>query len=744
MLGAAQAWGQAGPHVGYVYPAGGRQGTVVRVTVGGQGLGEPAAVYVSGTGVSASVVDFVRPLTDQERSRTATFLRDLVRRRWSAQVLAAPPAEAATMAPLPDHPWLRDLDDQNPREIANLRARLFNPKSQPNAQLAEQVEIAVTLDAAAPPGDRELRLVTAGGLSNPLRFEVSALPEVRAEEIVSPGQGDAVPADLPVVLNGQITPGDTDRFRLRARQGQQLVVRAEARRLMPYLADAVPGWFQAAVALSDPQGHVVARADHWRFDQDPVLFYTVPADGVYGLEVRDALYRGREDFVYRVTVGELPCITRIFPLGGREGTPTVATLAGVNLPAQSLELDTTPGGGAIRQATAGGAPGRSNAVRYAVDTLPEALETEPNDTAATAQKVALGTIINGRIGKPGDLDVFRFDGHAGDEIVAEVWARRLDSPLDGALQLVNAAGEVVAANDDHDDPEFGLLTHQADPYLRLKLPADGAYWVYLRDAERQGGEDYAYRLHLRAAQPDFALRVTPSSLTMPGRRAATATVRVVRKDGWDGDIEVVLKDAPAGFTLAAAKIPAGKDTVQVVLMAPKAAPYQQGPVRLEGRATMGGAVVTRPVVAAEDMMQAFAYRSLVPQQELVVAITGSRAVPAVWRPLVAGMKLASAGPVKIPRGGTVEVQVNAPRTLPDNLQTPLGQVRFAVGAAAPGVRLAGARLTPTGVALTLKADANSTLPGLAGNLIVEAYTEAAGGRRVTLGVLPAVGFEEGG
>ena len=48
-----------------------------------------------------------------------------------------------------------------------------------------------------------------------------------------------------------------------------------------------------------------------------------------------------------------------------------------------------------------------------------------------------------------------------------------------------------------------------------------------------------------------------------------------------------------------------------------------------------------------------------------------------------------------------------------------------------------------GVALTLKADANSTLPGLAGNLIVEAYTEAAGGRRVTLGVLPAVGYEVG-
>ena len=740
LVGAAGAWGQ-GPHLGYVYPAGGKQGTVLRVTVGGQALQEPTNVYVTGTGVSATVVQYVRPLTDQEAGRTVSFLHDLVKRRWSYTVMAAARAQALEMPPVPDHPWLQDLDEQSPRQLANLRARLYNPKKQPNAQIAEQVDLQVTIEAGAPPGDRELRLVTAAGVSNPLRFEVGVLPEVRAEEVLNPGASGGLTVDLPAVLNGQIMPGESNRFRVRARKGQQLVVRAEARRLMPYLADAVPGWFQAAVAVYDPRSNQVARADHYRWDQDPVLFYTVPEDGVYGLEVRDALYRGREDFVYRVTVGELPFITRIFPLGGREGTPATATLAGWNLPAQTLVLDTTPGGGTIREAQAGGGVGLSNAVPYAVDTLPEALETEPNDTAAQAQKVTLPQIINGRIGKSGDLDAYRFDGHAGDEIVAEVWARRLDSPLDGALQLVNAAGEVVAANDDHDDPEFGLLTHQADPYLRVKLPADGAYLVYLRDAERQGGEDYAYRLVLREAQPDFALRVTPSSLGMPGRRPGAATVRAVRKDGFDGDIDVVLKDAPAGFTLGAAKIPSGKDMVQVVLSAPRDAPYQWWPVRLEGRATIRGAVVTRPVVPAEDMMQAFAYRSLVPQQELVAAITGSKSMPAVWRPLALGMKLASAAAVHLPLGGTAEVPVTAPRTLPDKRQTPLWEVRFLLRGTAPGVRLQGAKVTPTGVALTLKADANAAQPGRTGNLIVEAYVETDGGKQtVSLGVLPEVAF----
>ena len=57
-----------------------------------------------------------------------------------------------------------------------------------------------------------------------------------------------------------------------------------------------------------------------------------------------------------------------------------------------------------------------------------------------AQVTKLPRIINGRIGHPGDVDVFRFYGRAGEEIVAEVYARRLDSPLDSLLTLADAAG----------------------------------------------------------------------------------------------------------------------------------------------------------------------------------------------------------------------------------------------------------------------------------------------------------------
>ena len=57
-------------------------------------------------------------------------------------------------------------------------------------------------------------------------------------------------------------------------------------------------------------------------------------------------------------------------------------------------------------------------------------------------------------------------------------------------------------------------------------------------------------------------------------------------------------------------------------------PKEDVDLRLEGRATIGGQEVVRPVVPAEDMMQAFAYWHLVPSQELVAAVRPGAAAAA--------------------------------------------------------------------------------------------------------------------
>ena len=192
----------------------------------------------------------------------------------------------------------------------------------------------------------------------------------------------------------------------------------------------------------------------------------------------------------------------------------------------------------------------SNRVPFAVDTLPECLEQEPNNEPADAQPVTLPIIVNGRIDPPGDWDVFRFEGRAGQKIVAEVDARKLDSPLDSVLKLTDADGRQLAFNDDYDDKGTGLSTHHADSYLTATLPANGAYYLYLGDAQHKGGPEYAYRLRISEPRPDFALRVVPSSINVRAGASVPITVYALRKDGFSGEIALALKDAPKGFTLS--------------------------------------------------------------------------------------------------------------------------------------------------------------------------------------------------
>jgi len=62
-----------------------------------------------------------------------------------------------------------------------------------------------------------------------------------------------------------------------------------------------------------------------------VLSYEIPKDGDYLIEIKDSIYRGREDFVYRIALGELPFVTSVFPLGTRVDATTEVELKGWNL-----------------------------------------------------------------------------------------------------------------------------------------------------------------------------------------------------------------------------------------------------------------------------------------------------------------------------------------------------------------------------------------------------------------------------
>jgi hypothetical protein len=749
-----------GPQLGYVFPAGGRQGTTFHVVLAGQQLRGADEVYVTGAGVQATLIRHIVNIRQFEREQMqaarerllalrqdpqadATSMKPGAKGRGRPASVPARPKDGTASKPAsqpaskPSDPPEIDVATLCLRELEYyLTAQRYRDRSQTNPQLAQAALLEITIAADAPMGERELRLGGPNGLTNPLRFHVGGLPEITEQE---PMVGESTPPTPtpPFVLNGQIMPGDVDKFRFQAKQGQRLVIDLQARRLVPYLADAVPGWFQATVALCDTQNQELAYVDDFRFNPDPILLYEVPADGEYVLRINDALYRGREDFVYRACVSELPFVTQIFPLGGRSGNTAVTAVRGWNLPRERFQLDTPAGFEGIRSTSLQRGKWRSNEFLYAVDGLPPFLETEPNNDREHAQRVSLPRVINGHSDDPEDVDVYEIVGRAGETLVAEVLARRLNSPLDSRLSISDAKGKVLAWNDDTDTPATGLLTHNADSYLSVKLPANGAYYVSIADAQQHGGEEYAYRLRLSNPRPDFELRLAPSSLSVAAGRIVPLDVHVLRKDGYDGEIELALIKPPDGFVLQGARLPRGQDRVRVTLAAPRERPEHPVALQLEGRATIAGHTLARPVIPADDRTQAFSYHHLVPAQEFLVQVLGGKPPPQVT--------LAENGPVRIPLGGTAEIHWQTPA------RAWLRDLELVLSDPPPGVTLASVSEVGSGITVLLRADQNKAQVGLQDNLIIEAYSgpgkPAAGAqpkpaaRGQPVGYLPAVPIE---
>ncbi|MBX9790894.1 MAG: PPC domain-containing protein [Pirellulales bacterium] len=137
---------------------------------------------------------------------------------------------------------------------------------------------------------------------------------------------------------------------------------------------------------------------------------------------------------------------------------------------------------------------------FVVGTLPEQVEAEPNDALDKAQPVALheapsrASVVNGRLNKNGDVDVYQVSVEAGQTIVADIDANAiLRSPVDAVLQVVSADGFVLAQNDDQ---------HGIDPRIAVTIPASGTWYVRVfgfpavanQSISLDGDDAYNYRL----------------------------------------------------------------------------------------------------------------------------------------------------------------------------------------------------------------------------------------------------------
>ena len=647
---------QPRPHIGYTYPAGGQQATTLQIKLGGQGLDDVNAVLVTGSGVTARVVEYYRRLGPQEIQLLNEQLRELKRAPATAAAAMAPTmaAMAPTMATETSMMMSAMAADKSPAGSGqNATAQQLIPRIEQRvreyvqvpacASISNLVIVEVTIAPEAEIGPRELRLVTPRGVSNPLPFHVGQLPEYARKAMTSasfqvlgkeslalrkrPASEAEVRIGIPCTVNGQIASGEVNRYRFEASKGQRLVISTLGRQLIPYIADAVPGWFQPVLVLYDAKGREVAFADDYRFKPDPVILFEVPQDGEYVFTIQDSIYRGREDFVYRITVGELPFVTSLFPLGGQMDAALRPDVRGLNVRDAELSLP--------RQDTGDGLPSRgasrmgynSNRVPFVLDRLPDEFDREPNNTVANAQKVTLPVVVNGRIDQSDDWDVFAFAGKANDTIVAEVQARRLDSPLDSVIKLTDATGKLLAFSDDREDLTAGVNTHHADSYVMAKLPVDGTYYVHIGDTARKGGEEYGYRLRISAPQPDFELRVVPSSVSLPLNATATVTIYAARKDGFAGPIKLALKDPPAGLSAVPVVMKGTENVARLILKSARATTKESVQLSVVGSAKLGEREFAHEAVPAEDKMQAFLWRHLVPASDLRVMVYDPRYQP---------------------------------------------------------------------------------------------------------------------
>ncbi|HJT76813.1 MAG TPA: PPC domain-containing protein, partial [Gemmataceae bacterium] len=150
---------------------------------------------------------------------------------------------------------------------------------------------------------------------------------------------------------------------------------------------------------------------------------------------------------------------------------------------------------------------------------PVVREAANNDTPKTAQAIPLPATVCGAIEKPEDVDYYKFTVKAGTALTFHVRGQRLENKihdlqehLDPILTLRNAAGTILAANDNY---FFG------DPLLHYHFDRAGEYYLEIRDA-RYGGNPY-WQYSIEINDRPFVTNVYPSCVA-PGQ---TARLRLV-------------------------------------------------------------------------------------------------------------------------------------------------------------------------------------------------------------------------
>lgn len=433
---------------------------------------------------------------------------------------------------------------------------------------------AVSIASACPVGLYEARVSTRLGISSSRVFAVGTLNEI---QVAKPNRTLATAQELPVncVCNGTTADRSIDYYTFPAKKGQRLIVDCATR--------GIDSKLNATVIVADAAGRdlLVER-------RGGVLDFAVPADGTYVIKIHELTYKGGPAYYYRLGLWEQPAGT---PIVRQPSTKTVNSYSWppTGLPAQATFA-----------------------------------EVEPNDGGAKVQRISLPCDIAGSFYPAADVDVFEFEAKKGEEWWIEVASERLGLPTDPAILVQHvgkdATTDVLELSDipspvkvssngyAYDGPPYNAGT--SDILGKLVIKQDGLHRLQMSDlfGGTRSEPGHTYRLVIRRAAPDFALvawalhmelrngdrNALSKPLALRGGATVALEVVALRRDGFDGDIELAMDGLPPGVTASGLKIPAGQSRGMMLVTAKADAPKGYANAAFVGRSTVAGQVVTRP------------------------------------------------------------------------------------------------------------------------------------------------------
>ena len=436
-------------------------------------------------------------------------------------------------------------------------------------------QYTVRISADCPPGLYETHVMTRLGLSSGRVFAVGLLPEVRQ----APGNSSVATAQvLPLnsVCNAVVSPRAADHYLFEARQGQRIVVDCASR--------GIDSKLEATLVIADSTGR-----DLQVERRSGVIDFPVPQSGSYIIKVHELTFQGGPAFYYRLTLRELPPDVPV------RRHPATALVSSFSWPPTGLAAQ------------------------------PATIEVEPNDDRP--QVITLPADISGSFAPAADTDQFEFDARRGEEWWIEVASERLGLPTDpsvivqqvvgsGADETVTDVAEFqdipspvkVSSNGyAYDGPPYNAGS--ADVLGKLVIPQDGRYRLSITDlfGGTRNDPSNVYRLIIRKAQPDFAVVAWPlhmelrngdraalsKPLSLRGGATQVLEVVAIRRDGFDGDIDLTLEGLPEGVTAQGIRLPAGKSRGLLVVSAAEGAPRGRAMARLVARGKLGEELVAR-------------------------------------------------------------------------------------------------------------------------------------------------------